>query len=607
MCGIHLIIDKKSKLQDSSSIEKMLAQSHYRGPDQQAFIKKTVNGSQLFFGTNRLSITDVSPIANQPYTPENEDLLCFNGELYNNNEVRNALSESVKIKSRSDTELVFSAFREKSMDALSTFNGMFALIYFNNTGKKIFLTRDTAGMKPLFFYSDENYFIASSEIKSIITSRLIKPELNASVIPHYLAFRYAPAPNTFYKRVFEVMPGEIKEIDLKSNASSESRTFHFRSKKSEEKNLKSILLNATERHLSGLFQPILFLSGGVDSSLILALTHELGHENFPAISVEFDEPSRRYSTSDYKYAQLAAKKYQADFHSLKLHINSLDDVPGFLTETNQPIADNASFLTHLLSKQASELNYKVALSGAGADELFAGYNRHWVYYKYLQNPFLFKLLTNSFKPLEHISKVISKSLFEKVRQYQKVKEALSLHKENPYLGFCMLTEFMSQYKAEANDPVIVKTLSEALQFDEKNYLVNDVLLMTDEQSMSSSLEVRMPFLDQAVIQFAHSMPEDKKLRHGKKWMLKELLERLGLPEIAKRPKEGFGMPLNHWFRQRKGLELINILQEKSNPLHEFVSYSYIQSLVKNHENGKQDHSAALWSLLTLHFWLRQNF
>ncbi|MTI30593.1 asparagine synthase (glutamine-hydrolyzing) [Xanthovirga aplysinae] len=621
MCGIHLIWDRKGNY-DDCIIENMLQSTTYRGPDHAAFRSYTFNNQKLFLAANRLRVSEVSSLADQPYSSNCGNYsLIFNGEIYNFFDLRNELlQKGHSFNSISDTEVLLKLLIEEGRKAIPRLNGMFAFAFWDHQKNELLLARDRHGMKPLFYFQKENTFIAASETKGLLASGLIQKELNKNAVHHYLQFKYAPKPETFYKNIFQVEEGHF--LLIKDGKIAQKKAFipnkQGLPKIPEDK--KGVIKKAEDLITDALFSQIesqkpvgLFLSGGVDSTLLLALNNKHGGAPLPCFSIVHDSKEGSFGTKDQHFARQAAKKYQAaSYEEIIVKEDILKNLPSIIGQMDQPIGDSASLMTYLLSEKASK-TMGVVLSGAGADELFAGYNRHYAFYQYLN---YFGKLKNFYPLIKQVSGSlptgINSPFRKKFRLWKKMGRSLSPSPEQTFLNFSSFEEFtksisLKSFKKFSEEKFIEKHFRQALEFDRSNYLTGDILSLNDQMSMLHSLEMRMPYLNNEILNFTHQLPSTYLINGGKKWLLKNILNQMDGLVFSQRPKEGLGLPFGNWLKKQGNHYLWDFLQNDQAIIFEFISREKIKSFLKEHQSNKTDHSLLLWSILTLSIWLEKHF
>ncbi len=604
---------------------RMIQSGHHRGPDSAGHMVIRTGQRIIHFGHNRLKITDLRDSANQPMTsPDGRYTLVYNGAIYNYQKLEQELRSKYLFHTGSDTELVLYWLMEHGVSGLSALNGMFALTFYDRQTDQLLLARDRWGIKPLFYFENEKYLIVSSEIKSLLASGLMERRPAWEQIPHYLQFKYPFRPGTFYKDIFEVMPGRVMKSIPGPFLWEESQLIKSHTDEpgdsklpveSTLKYLKDALTTTVVRHLQADVAAGLFLSGGIDSTLLLALAREVGVRQLPAFTITYTPEDEPYTTQDSFYARRAAGQFGADLHEVKIDRSLLENFWDWLPTLDQPIGDGAAWLTYLLSKDAKR-EVSVILSGAGADELFGGYNRHWAYYQYLKHyHWLRKVVPFSHRLAGRLPEVNAEG-----RLLNKLAAQLHPSPAQTYLNFTtqrfdqftfppgfhgeqpdQLNNFHSSGQAAFRE----KNLVMALRHDQQHYLPADILAITDRMTMQHGIEARLPYLDATVSAFAQSLPATFRLRHGRKWMLKSILSQLGGKTFVNRRKEGFGMPLGHWLRMDAGKPLLGLLQNQKSEIYHVLLYKDVQLMLTAHLSGKYDYTAELWTLLVLAGWLKQ--
>lgn len=620
MCSINLIIDKNRKL-DKTPIRKMNQATLHRGPDQSQDVQVDFLKPTLFLGHNRLKIIDLESSIQQPLVSDcGRYYLLFNGEIYNYMDLKNLLiDQKINFKTHTDSEVLLHYLIHNGKEGIKDLNGMFAFIFIHLDEETILLTRDRFGMKPIYYFEDDDYLIVSSETKGILASELVTKDLNESQVPYYLRFRYTRAPETFFKNIFSIMPGEIIEIykntknreQIETESPTQQSVFEL-SKNDLVKHVENLLLDSVVKHIHADVPVGLFLSGGVDSTTILALLQKASIPSIPSFSIISGKKERSFGTEDYKFARKAAKQYGSYHYELEIEEDLLDGFDHFIGHLDQAVGDSAAFLTFILSKEARK-SVGVVLSGAGADEIFAGYNRHLAFYKYLQNPFLKNLV-----PYRRLLTSILPSGFDhpfrkKFQLMTKFLENLSDDPAQTYLNFTSLQNLKNSYPLHNHpedlwlEESIEKNLSKALNYDQKNFLVNDVLQISDLMSMQHSLEMRMPYLDNDLVSFVRSILSTRLISKGRKWILNKILDDNHGNEFTKRNKEGFGLPFGSWIKNPSNVIIEYYLRPENLIIHQYLPYPEIQVLLNDHKANIRDNSLELWSILVLAAWLEKEF
>ncbi|WP_017731050.1 asparagine synthase (glutamine-hydrolyzing) [Nafulsella turpanensis] len=625
MCGVNLVLDRKGQLKTDEAIRRMNAATRHRGPDAEDYVRlPDTHSTQLFIGSNRLKILDLGELGNQPMQCGEQGqagerfTLSYNGELYNFPELKNELlQKGFTFRTRTDTEVILYALAEWGEAALPRFRGMFALAFYDQQTGSLLLARDRHGMKPLYYFNNESYLLVSSELRGLLASGLVPKILNEQQVYHYLQFKHAQKPFTFFQQVFELLPGHrLKwtagqpDIEISAWPQPALPQITDYSPAALLENLEERLTDALFTHLQSDRPVGLFLSGGVDSTLMLALLQKNGSQLPLCFTISNSQEEARWGTQDFLWAEKAANHYGVAHFPLEIGESLLEEFPSFASTQDQPIGDGAAWLTALLSRQAQK-RVQVVMSGAGADELFGGYNRHQAFYAYLKHYQKLQWLLPALRPTAGL---IPPGLIPPLRKpFRLWKKLLNDLTPSPAQTFSNFVSFQFQdglRQAELHNSSCNFTegwMQSALQYDRQQYLVSDILALSDKASMQHSVEMRMPFLSEEVAPFAEALPPSVLMEKGRKWLLAEMLQNNGGRGYAQRKKEGFGLPFGLWVRKGKTDHLWQWLSDKNHPLQAFVESEKIQQLLQLHKSGKEDFSQELFSLLTLAHWLDHQF
>ncbi|HAI75860.1 MAG TPA: asparagine synthase (glutamine-hydrolyzing) [Microscillaceae bacterium] len=599
MCGISLLLDKRHHLKEPETVlQKMMQAVAHRGPD----FAQIGNSQNIYWGFQRLRIQDISAQADQIWQSEDgQQVLLFNGEIYNTEPLRRSLRPTVEWQSACDAEVVFQALLQEGITCCHRFNGMFALVWLDLASKTLWMATDRHGIKPLFVADTPDYLLISSEIKGILASGLVPRVLNAKAVHHYLQFKYAPAPATFWEAIQKV--GGVWGYDLTQGS------FQFSDypplvlppaaevlvgQPFEAKRWLAFFEEAFALQIPQEVSWGVFLSGGIDSSLLLAAFGRLREVAVQAFTIQMAGAM----TAESAQAQRVAAQTHAQWDWVELPWESLADTATWLPALDQPIADSAFLLTHYLSKH-SHTAAKVVFSGAGADEYWVGYHRHRAMAIYLQHrSFLLK----------------SKQLLRAVgltqygsRLWQKFWEDLDPNEALTYAHFCSLTPRLTPENGLLeNTPNTAFGLAQALWHDQQNYLPEDVLSLSDQATMWHGQEMRVPYLDNGLTALAEQFSAKWRLHKGQKWVLKAL-HQTALPSLKPFPQKlGFGIDLQAAAVPPWVLQWINDQwQPRSQPLYDYVAYEKVQYIWHQHRTGQQNASPAIWALLMLGLWLKQ--
>lgn len=590
----------------------MLDRIQHRGPDATHSLTIPLPQGTVYLGHHQLRIIDPSDHNEQPFlSPDGRYALIYNGELYNYQQLRTKLRQTgIQFRTNGDTEVLLHWLITYGRTGLEAINGMFAFVFIDKKTGSILVARDRFGVKPLYYSAQGNNLLACSEIKGLLASGLIPKIPNISQIDHYLRYRHALAPETFFQGIYEVPAGTSLLFTAKeSNPSPFSFVTETESEDSgilDVKAVKDILLTAIERQLIADVPLGIFLSGGIDSTLILALMRELGERQVPAFVMGADPALGAFGSQDLKYAQKAAAQYGAELTEIAIPNDLLDQIDTYAASLDQPIADSAGMLTSILSNHAVN-DVKVVLSGAGADELFGGYERHLAFQRYL-------IHRNWLVPMRPLLKAAT-SLFpdgfahplrKKARLARKFLNAIDQDSRTTFNQFRSLqinaSSITNHWPENIDSP-----LDAVLWQDQQHYLISDILAMSDQTTMAHGLEMRVPYLDNDLVALTRKLGGNKMLQKGRKWILKDILSELGGEAFVHRPKEGFGIPAALWLRSETGKHKFQSILDRSHPLYEWLDHEEISRLLSAHRSQKRDYSSELIALLILFSWWDHTF
>lgn len=644
MCGIAGFFNPKylDKNIAEKHIKKMTAALHHRGPDNEDYF---IN-DEISFGHSRLSILELSKHGNQPKNSfSGRYTITFNGEIYNHSDLRYKLKcegHNIQWFSNSDTETLVNLFEFWDLEKiLNSIVGMFAFALWDSLEKKMILSRDRFGEKPLFYAWVDNNFIFSSELNSIKQFPKFDKSISGISTEIYFKINYIPAPLTIYKNCFKLEPSTfliiknnlIKNFQIKKNQDIETDNFIKKKWWTVSNNINTdipyiekvtILKNALKKSIKR--QTISdvgfasFLSGGVDSSLIAFLMKEEGIENINTYSISVND--RNYDESDRakKIAKiLNYKNYCIDVTSKDIS----DFLPRIKDVYGEPFADSSQIPTFILSKFVSKEN-KVAITGDGGDEIFSGYIRHiWgdnIYKIFSKFPhslrkniskFLLKLNINK---IEQIEKVLNLFLSENQRLVQLDKKIIKVGSllermeniDSYYFNLLSIWPNASKYKNENLHEQIGTNLltSNIANLDIDNYLHDDVMCKVDRASMANSLETRAPFLDYEVFKASRLFSKNEMIHKGVgKMPLRFILNKYLPEELRKYPKKGFGLPLNNWLRGELKVWVNDILSSSTSLNQDFLDMNTVNYYWNMHVHKKKNYGEFLWNAVVFLDWV----
>ena len=581
MCGILAMYSKRI---NKDLFKKSLDLMTHRGPDDSGLYFK----DDIALGHRRLSIIDLSENAHQPMSNENKNLwITYNGEIYNFKELRKELEDKHTFKSNSDTEVIIHAYEEWGNECVEKFNGMFAFVIYNSTNNKLFIARDRTGIKPLYYYSDEEKIIFSSEIKSMFPLGVAK-EINKDILYDYINYQILIGEETLIKNVFSFPPGHYTTIDKNGMIKVKYWDTNFTDDNIED-NLKDILEQSVKRQLISDVPVGAFLSGGIDSSTIVALAKK--HKpDIKTFTVGFDD-----FPDEIEAAKFTAKELGVENYSISLSAEQfIEELPKIIYQYDMPLSFASSVPLYFVSKLARDNNVKVVLTGEGADELFAGYRRYNLIQKVIRlSKFIPGVMIINFSDPRYY-KMAEMLMCGFTYDYLTGINSIIGEDRQKIIKFNKSNILRDKVK-EIFDSKQTDFTNKLLYLDFKTYLV-ELLMKQDKMSMAASIESRVPFLDNEVIDFANSIPSNLKLHNGKgKYILKESVKDILPKSIINRKKVGFSVPLNKWFKGK----LNGYIKEQllGGDLDEYFNRDYIEKLIK-----KKNNSLQLWALLNFKIW-----
>jgi len=617
----------------------------YRGPDDEGIYINSdsdamSSGINIGLGHKRLSIIDLSSAARQPMSNEDNTLwITYNGEIYNFNELRRELERKGHLfKSDSDTEIVLHLYEEEGLQAVEQINGMFAFALWDSKQRRLWLGRDRLGIKPLVYYWDGKSFAFASEIKSLLADPAIPKELDYEALYLYLTFNYVPAPYTIFKGIRKLEPGHLlilengnlknfKYWDAPETIDPQIASLPFAKQEIYYKDrLFNLLDNAVSTRMIADVPLGAFLSGGIDSSVIVALMARNTDKQTQTFSIGYKNDTLYDET---EFAREVAGLYGTDHHEFKLsHADMLGALGHILAAFDEPFADSSAIATFIVARETKN-HVTVALSGDGGDELFAGYRSYlaesWRS-KYMLAPRLFRegLLekfiytlpdSRDTKGLEYIRRM---KKFIKGTKGSFPERILSLKEVFPQ-DLRQKILYNAPNAKSLSDPALARieglleyyqndTLNSILYSDLRDSLPGDMLTKVDWMSMKNSLEVRVPFLDHRVVELAFKMPGALKICRGTtKHILKETFKDILPASLYRRPKAGFEVPISRWLKNELKFLLDQYLAENRIQNQGIFDPKIVKQLVGQHMSGKTDTSWMLWNLIVFQCWYENYF
>jgi len=599
MCGICGF-----NYEDKTLLKNMCNLLEHRGPDDFG----SYTDSKISIGMRRLSIIDLKT-GKQPQHNENEDIwLIHNGEIYNFPELRKILEASGhQFYTNSDTEVIVHSYEEWREDCLKKLRGAFAFCIYDSRSQKVILARDPIGLKPLYYYFDGKKFIFSSEIKSILLHNIIK-KINKRAFNLYLSLNYIPSNLTLFKNIFKVPPAsylifnlENKTLNIKNYWKLKFRINKTKTKDVLARELRNLLEESIKIRLISEVPLGVFLSGGIDSSSLIAIMSKLIEHPIKTFSIGFEEGA---PVNETKYAKFVSNYFNTDHTELTVKSTCYDILPKLIWYFDDLIADPAIIPVYFMAKLAKE-KITVALTGDGADEILAGYAKNYWLYKKNYYRFIPKKLINI--PLKFYNYLPSHKL-------QLALAALnsSILEEDRFFKPLLIVKDIEKstivpFKAENIQNLLNKTLikdldiiNQYINYDLRYQLPNQYNMKTDKMSMAASLEPRVPYLDQRIINWSTTIPTELKLKNStEKYILRLAMKDLLPPQILKRKKLGFGTPVNLWLKtgmKEISAEILDRLKKRKH----LLKTTYIEKVKKNRFSVL--HQYRIWNLLMFELW-----
>lgn len=622
MCGVLGVIENNKKI-DKNLFERMTSEIRHRGPESEGvwFSEK----GNVALGHRRLAIIDLSPGGHQPMVRDNGRFaITFNGEIYNYKELKKELEKlGETFRTESDTEVLLAAYLYWGETFLEKLNGMFAFAIWDEKEQKLFAARDRLGEKPFKYYHDNNKFIFASEIKAILADSTVEKKIDHQAIDEALSFRFVSSPKTGFVGIKKLPAGHclvwqnnlvsIKEYwNCQSTAQQPSVSGDLKTE------IWSLFLDSVKKRMIADVPVGAFLSGGVDSTSVIAAMQEVGVKNIETFVISIGGKSE-----DQKYAAQAAKYFGTNHHEIEIgSINYSEALKNIVNYYDEPFFDQSALPSMLISSEMKKY-VTVVLSGDGGDELFGGYDAYKTI-KYINTfsklPYSIKQLAVSmFLPfsskLGYVAEISAKkSFFESYTEYYALWKT-SLKKSRKYItkDDLYLPEFKNSINSNNSWQKMVEwfgvgsdLVNNAMVADIRGRLADGYLTKTDIATMSSAVELRPPFLDHRLVELSTRIPSSLKIRkNNEKWLWKEIVKDKIPKEIIDRKKVGFGIPLHAIIKT----ELKNLVEDKilssSSRISEFFSLGTIKNLWTDHNKNRADYSNHLWSLLMLELWLKK--
>lgn len=625
MCGIAGAIYRDGHRPDEPLLRAMARTITHRGPDAEGVVSLAGCG----LAHRRLSIIDLSDAARQPMSAADGKVwVAFNGEIYNFRELRRSLEQrGHAFHTASDTEVVLAAWLAWGEAAFEKLDGMFAIALWDSRERRLVLARDRTGKKPLYVYEDAGKLVFGSELKAILAHPGVDDRLSPEAVPQFLSHGYVPTPGTFFARIRKVPPStyEVHDLDRWTSRSVQYWDFPARAERfvestddlrEAERRVRELFFEAVKKRLVSDVPLGAFLSGGIDSTLVVAAMAALSDTRVKTFSIGFEGYP---DWDETRWARQVAERYGTDHTEFHVRPEDFDVVDLLAWHYDEPFGDSSAIPTYLVSK-LTRAKVTVALTGDGGDELFAGYPRFIgaMLAERLPRP-IRSLARRVVGPLPHgkehqgtwerarrFAQQASRELPDRLRAWVSIfptDELLPLLQPDVqrYASPGVLGE---SYQRAFERAARADTLNQILYANARTYLLDDLNVKMDRASMAVGLETRAPFLDTRLMEYVFSLPGHTKVRgRTTKWILKRAMRDLLPDEIVTRKKMGFGVPLGAWFRGSLADRLDEGLLRRGARLHDFVRPDALAELVRRHRAHERDYGLQFWNLFMLDHFL----
>jgi asparagine synthase (glutamine-hydrolysing) len=628
MCGICGIVDGAGRGDDSATLRRLSAAIIHRGPDDEGYYEKAGVG----LASRRLAVIDVAGGDQPIYNEDKSVAIVYNGESYNYPDLRLQLDKKGhQFRTNTDTECVVHLYEDHGNDCVQYLRGLFAFALWDENRQRLLIARDRLGKKPVYYTVVDGKLYFASELEPLLSVLPHQPEIDLQAIDDYLSLQYIPEPHTAYQNVYKLPAahhliwerGQLK-VERYWDFSYEPK--HTASEAELIDELRTITTDAVRMRLISEVPLGAHLSGGIDSSIVVALMAQTGSGPVKTFSVGFEETN----FTELPYARAVADRYATEHHEFTL---TFGDIPAtlevLLHHFGEPFADPSALPLYHLSKLTRQ-HVTVALNGDGGDESFAGYQRYWLDAyadNYLRLPGLVtrnivpalagalpdrgdrpvgSSLSNGIKRLPQLTDVDKRASLLRWSSYFSPRQKRDLWQPSVAARLDLRRAEKDMSNLYANAPASSR-LDRTLYSDIKSYLTDCLLVKADRMTMANSLEARSPFLDHVLVEWAAKLPIQYKLkgRQGKV-LLRKAFAHLLPPEVMAHRKQGFGIPVSAWLRGPLESWARETLLAPDNLLAKWFQRDTLVKLIAQHKSGKQDHGKRLWALACLALWARQN-
>lgn len=629
MCGITGFIDFKQRSTEQQLVDMTNSLAH-RGPDGcGTFFQENENNCVIGLGHRRLAIIDLSENGKQPME-WNGWVITFNGEIYNYSSIKTELiGLGHHFISDSDTEMILHAYAQWGKNCLNKFIGMFAFVIYQRETNELFIARDRAGVKPLFFYYHDELFLFASELKAFHQHPHFQKQLNLAAVAAFLQYGSVPTPHCIFEHCTKLAPGHFIQTNLNATDFSLQPEQYWNvydaynapklalSETEAITETKQLLLSACEYRMVADVPVGVFLSGGYDSTAVAALLQQSRTEKLRTYTVSVPDIGLNEAPFAKRTAEILGTAHTEIECSASEALAKIAQLPFFYDE---PFADSSAIPTTLVSEIAKQ-NVTVALSADAGDEVFGGYNRYEMILKYGSQldripGFVRKSIAQLMNGIPPDRIPVLNQRYNFAQRYEKTKAILrnnssknillslsQLFTDQQVKRLCRFEIAPLQTYFDSTEMKHPTPLSFAMAMDYQTYLLDDILQKVDRASMSVSLESREPFLDHRLIEFAARLPEDFKIRNGeKKWLLKQVVHEMIPAAEMDRPKMGFAIPIEKWLQNELRPQVEHYLSRSNIEQQGLFHSAEIEQLVQNFLNGRSEFGVKIWYLLSFQMW-----
>jgi asparagine synthase (glutamine-hydrolysing) len=636
MCGIAGMVG----ISDQSLLSEMLVRTRHRGPDDSGMYlgSRDKFKERVGLGNNRLSILDLSAAGHQPMSNEDRTIwVAYNGEIYNFPELRRELIDAGhQLLSETDSEILPHLYEQDGVEMVKRLNGMFAFALWDEAAQRLFLFRDRMGIKPLYYAKAGRRLYFASEIKALLACSEVGAEINLQSLDQYCAFLYVPGPQTMFRGVWKLPPGHMLtwydgEIEITPYWNLQYGPYLRASDAELTQEFRDLLMRAVQRQLVSDVPVGLFLSGGLDSSTLLALaSHFNPRTRCYCIAYPGKAGALEQSSEDVRYARLVAQQFGSELVEFHVEPDVAGLLPKMVWHLDEPVADPAAISTYLICRDAKS-EVTVLLSGQGADEVLAGYRVHFA--PVTANAIsifpgqLRRLLANGFLPwlqrhsalmpaipeglvlaaCRHTQRVISTAGLPAAEQYALLRSYVDAARLENLLTADVKHEldrdYSFRFRERFQECSGEEFLNQMLYVDSKTFLPDLNLTYSDKLSMACSIEARVPFLDDEVVGFLAKVPARLKIRFStQKYLLRKAMTGILPAGVLSRRKAGFGLPVRSWLRNELKEMVGDLLSRDQVRKRGVFDPEVVESMVQANASGSGDYTLQIWSLLTLELW-----